>query len=62
MSRALAERAAMRYTFAMRTRLAAILCLLVAGLALGGCTNCGWLWDDARACHADAPRALASGH
>ena len=43
----------------MRTRLTAILCLLVVGLALGGCSKCGWLWDNTRACHADAPRAAA---
>ncbi len=44
--------------FFMRMRLAAILCLVIVGLALGGCTKCGWIWDDARACHADAPRSL----
>jgi hypothetical protein len=41
----------------MNQRLAAILCLIVLGLALGGCTRCGWIWNEgARACHADAPR------
>jgi hypothetical protein len=41
----------------MSTRLTAILCLLIVGLALGGCTKCGWLWDGhGRACHAEAPR------
>ena len=42
---------------AMPKRLAAILCLVVLGLSLGGCSRCGWLWDEApRACRADAPR------
>ena len=40
----------------MRKRVAAILCLVTLGLALGGCTKCGWLWDEARSCRADAPR------
>ena len=47
----------------MPKRLAAILCLLIVGLSLGGCSKCGWLWDErGRACHADAPRSLASGY
>ena len=38
----------------MKTLLAALLGLVLLGLALGGCTNCGWLWDDQRhACHSD---------
>jgi hypothetical protein len=41
----------------MNQRLAAILCLIVLGLALGGCTRCGWIWEQSpRSCHADAPR------
>jgi hypothetical protein len=41
----------------MQKRLAAILCLIVLALALGGCTKCGWIWDEgARSCRADAPR------
>jgi len=42
----------------MQRRLATILCVLVLALSAGGCTKCGWLWQDgARACHADgAPR------
>jgi hypothetical protein len=28
------------------------------GLALGGCTKCGWIWNDSpRSCRADAPRS-----
>lgn len=42
----------------MRTRFATILCLVAFGLTLAGCTKCGWLWDEARACHADAPRSV----
>jgi hypothetical protein len=42
---------------AMQQRVAAILCLVVLGLALGGCTKCGWIWDDwQRSCHAEVPR------
>jgi hypothetical protein len=41
----------------MQRRFNAILCLVVLGLALGGCTKCGWIWQDSgRACHADVPR------
>jgi hypothetical protein len=37
-------------------RLAAIVCLIVLGFSLAGCTKCGWLWDEGpRACHSDAP-------
>jgi hypothetical protein len=39
-------------------RLAALLCLVLLGLSLGGCTKCGWLWNDQGpgTCHSDAPR------
>jgi len=41
----------------MRQRLAASLCLAQLALSLGGCTKCGWLWNEnGRACHSDAPR------
>jgi hypothetical protein len=41
----------------MKQRVAAILCLVVLGLSLGGCTKCGWLWDDlGRACKAEMPK------
>jgi hypothetical protein len=39
----------------MTQRLAAILCLVLAGLALGGCTKCGWIWNEGpRSCQSDA--------
>jgi len=32
-------------------------CLFLLLFALGGCTKCGWLWDQApRSCHSEAPR------
>ena len=37
-------------------RLATILCLLVLGLGMSGCSKCGWFLDGSRACKADAPR------
>jgi hypothetical protein len=41
----------------MSKRLAAIFCLGLLAMSLGGCTKCGWLWDQSgRACHSDAPR------
>ena len=41
----------------MQQRIAAILCLIVVGLALGGCTKCGFIWQDSgRACHSDTTR------
>jgi hypothetical protein len=41
----------------MQKRFAAVLCLIVLGLALSGCTACGWIWQDGgHACHSDAPR------
>ena len=42
----------------MITRLAALVCLAVLGLSLGGCTKCGWLWNDQGpgTCHSDTPR------
>ncbi|MDI1344894.1 MAG: peptidylprolyl isomerase [Pseudolabrys sp.] len=41
----------------MKKRLATILCLGLLGLALGGCTKCGWIWNDSpHACRADAPK------
>jgi hypothetical protein len=54
----LAARALARYDGIMtRQRLAAILCLVLLGLSLGGCTKCGWLWDNGgRACHSDKTR------
>jgi hypothetical protein len=45
------------YAGTMHRRLATILCLLVLGLAVGGCSKCGPLWDQSgHACHAETPR------
>jgi hypothetical protein len=55
--RRLPAAAAIGYAVFMCRRLATILCLLVLGLAAGGCSKCGPLWGEgARACHADTPR------
>jgi len=42
----------------MMTRFAALICLALLGLSLGGCTKCGWLWDQPGpgSCHSDTPR------
>jgi hypothetical protein len=41
----------------MRARVSTLVCLLALGLALAGCTKCGWIWDEGpRSCHAAAPR------
>ena len=39
-------------------RLAALLGLALLAASLGGCTKCGWLWNDQGpgTCHSDAPR------
>jgi len=38
-------------------RTTAIVCLILFGLSLGGCTKCGWLWNEGpRGCHSDSPR------
>jgi len=38
-------------------RAAVIISFILLGLSLGGCTKCGWLWDQpTRACHSDIPR------
>jgi hypothetical protein len=53
----LAISARLSYAVAMSKRLAATVCLVLLGLSLGGCTKCGWLWDQPpRSCHSDAPR------
>jgi len=44
----------------MRIRTATILCLLALSFSLGGCTKCGWLWDETHACRADAPRTAVA--
>jgi hypothetical protein len=48
------------YGCAMK-RIATVTCLILLGLSLGlslgGCTKCGWLWNEGpRGCHSDAPR------
>ncbi|MGH6725506.1 MAG: peptidylprolyl isomerase [Pseudolabrys sp.] len=41
----------------MRKSLAAFFCLAMLAFALGGCTKCGWLWNDSgHACHSETPR------
>ena len=42
----------------MTTRFAALICVALLGLSLGGCTKCGWLWNDQGpgTCHSDTPR------
>jgi hypothetical protein len=41
----------------MHKQLVAIVCLALLAVSLGGCTKCGWLWDErGRACHSDAVR------
>jgi len=39
-------------------RCAVILCLLLLGLSLGGCSPCGWIWDEGKpgACRSDTPK------
>jgi hypothetical protein len=39
-------------------RLGALVGLALLGLSLGGCTKCGWLWNDQGpgTCYSDVPR------
>jgi hypothetical protein len=41
-------------------RLTLLACLLALGLSLGGCTKCGFIWDDwkspAKSCRDEAPK------
>jgi len=40
----------------MRSRFVTLLCLVLLGAALGGCSKCGPLWNEgAKACHSDIP-------
>lgn len=45
----------------MLKRLTVISSVIAFGVLLGGCTKCGWLWDDWRTtpqtCREDAPRS-----
>jgi len=50
----LAAARAIRYNPVMIARRLAMSGLLLIALALGGCTKCGWLWDNqGHACHSD---------
>ena len=41
----------------MMHRLFALMCLIALGLSLGGCTKCGWIWDDwQHACYNERTR------
>jgi hypothetical protein len=47
MDRALAIAGCVGHTGSMVTRvLLTFLCLLFLGLAVSGCSGCGWWWDD----------------
>ncbi len=38
----------------MMHRLFVLMCLVLLGLSLGGCTKCGWVWNDGpRSCRSD---------
>jgi len=39
----------------MQKRFIALLCLVLAGLSLGACSKCGFIWDEMgrRACQTD---------
>jgi hypothetical protein len=40
----------------MQNRIAALVCIVLLGISLGGCTKCGWIWNDwPKSCHADVP-------
>lgn len=53
----LADSTAIGYAPRMQKRVATILCLILLGLGVSGCTKCGWLWDDlGRACKAEMPK------
>jgi hypothetical protein len=44
----------------MTRRFAVFICLALLAATLGGCTKCGWIWNDwtnnPHSCHSDAPR------
>ena len=43
-------------------RIAAVICLVVLGLSLAGCTKCGWLWDEGpRTCHSTRRAVNSAG-
>jgi hypothetical protein len=45
----------------MRKPIAVLLVLITSGLILGGCTKCGFIWDDwrsaPRSCQSDIPKS-----
>jgi hypothetical protein len=49
-------------SFVMLKRLTILSSVIALGLVLGGCTRCGWIWNDWQApasCKDDAPRSPA---
>jgi len=56
--RRVAARPTIGYKPRMSQRIRGFLCLVLLAASLGGCTKCGFFWDDwqPRACHSDAPR------
>lgn len=43
----------------MLKRLAFVLTIAALGASLGGCSKCGWIWDDwgkPRSCMSDVPK------
>jgi hypothetical protein len=51
-------RPAIGYKTRMPRRILAFVCLVLLTASLGGCTKCGFFWEDGqqRVCHSDAPR------
>jgi hypothetical protein len=46
-------------SFVMLKRLTVLCGVLALGLVLGGCTRCGWIWDQSNqpaSCRSDAPQ------
>ncbi len=45
----------------MLKQLATLLVIVTAGAILGGCSKCGWVWDDWRStpksCQSDIPKS-----
>jgi len=43
--------------YPMRKGIVIAICFVLLGLSLGGCTHCGWLWEQGpRSCRSDSPR------
>lgn len=41
----------------MQKRVVTILCLILLGLSVSGCSKCGFFWEDGgRACKAEMPK------